>query len=189
VLLLPGCVTHHSDHFYALAAQPAGVRESRVGFSKQVALRVTLPSLVDRGEIVVASKQGILVLEHERWAAPLADQILTTLGQDIEQRRSDVMVLARGAEARGTEARGTDQAGVTTLRIFVDIIQLTVHLEGQVSVESHWRIVDAASGKQSLGRDVFVSPVGGGNYQGVAQAVSACVGLLADRLVTQFPAD
>jgi uncharacterized lipoprotein YmbA len=53
LLLIEGCAAHRPDHFYALVAQPGGVRESRVGFARQVVLRVTLPALIDRGELVL----------------------------------------------------------------------------------------------------------------------------------------
>jgi hypothetical protein len=40
----------------------------------------------------------------------------------------------------------------------------------------------------SLGRDVFVAPLHSDSYAAVAAALSACVGLLADRLAREVPA-
>ena len=96
LVLLTGCVTRQRDHFYVLDAQPAGGRESRSQFDRQITLRVTVPSLVDRAEMVLASPAGgVAVMDHERWAAPLADLVTAALARDIEQRRSDVVVLLR----------------------------------------------------------------------------------------------
>jgi uncharacterized lipoprotein YmbA len=178
LFLLDGCVTRQRDHFYVLNAQPAGLRESRTQFDRQVTLNVTIPSLVDRGEMVVTTMSGVAVLDHERWAAPLADLVTATLGQDIERRRGDVVVLPRSA----------DQANLPLLRIVIEIDQLTARLGDPVSIETHWRVSDALTGKQTLGRDVFAGSQRPGSYAEVAEALSSCIALLADRLVTQIPA-
>src|SRR5258708_13545810 len=92
LVLLTGCVTRQRDHFYVLDAQPAGGRESRSQFDRQITLRITVPSLVDRAEMGLASPGGVAVLDHERWAAPLADLVTPALARDIERRRNDVVV-------------------------------------------------------------------------------------------------
>jgi len=48
LLLLAGCVTRQRDNFYVLDPLPAAVPASRSQFDRQVTLRVTIPSLVDR---------------------------------------------------------------------------------------------------------------------------------------------
>jgi uncharacterized protein len=177
LLVLAGCVTRHSDHFYVLNPLPAGVAPSRSQFERQVTLRVTIPSMVDRGEMVLATMSGVSVMDHERWAAPLADMVSGTLSQDIERRRSDVVVLPRSA----------DKAGIPLIRIAVDIDQVTARLADHLSIEAHWRITDARTAKETLGRDTFVSPQQAQSYTEIAAAFSACVALLADRLAGEIP--
>jgi len=177
VLLLAGCVTHQPDHFYVLDPQPAAIGTSRSPFERQVTLRVTIPSLVDRGEMVVETSGGVSVLDHERWAAPLADMISGALSQDIERRRSDVVVLPKSV----------DKAGIPLFRIAVEIDQVTAHLADHLSIETHWRVTDARTGKETLGRDTFVSPRQPQSYAEIASAFSACIALLADRLAAEIP--
>jgi uncharacterized lipoprotein YmbA len=172
-----GCATRQADHFYVLAAQPAAARESTTGIDRQIILRLSLPSLVDRSEMVLATPEGVAVMEHERWAAPLADLMTTTLRQDIERRRGDVAVLSRSAEAPAA-----------MVRIEVDVIQLTARRGADVSMEAQWRVTDSTSRKVSLGRDVFVAPLHADSYAAVATALSSCVGLLADRVAKEIPA-
>jgi uncharacterized protein len=172
-----GCVTRQRDHFYVLDAQPAGARESRAQFDRQVNLRVTVPSLVDRGEMVLTTPNGVTVLDHERWAAPLADLVTTTLSQDIERRRGDVVVLTRSA----------DQPDIPLVKITIEIDQVTARLGDQVIIETHWRVTDARTGKVSLGRDAFASSQRAQSYTDVASALSTCIALLADRLVQEIP--
>jgi uncharacterized protein len=178
-VLTSGCATRQPDHFYVLDAQPAGARESRAQFDRQVTLRVTVPSLIDRGEMVLTAPGGVTVLDHERWAAPLADLVTTTLGQDIERRRGDVVVLPRSA----------DQPGIPLIKIAIEIDQMTARLGDQIVIETHWRVTDALTGKVSIGRDVFASSQRPQGYADVASALSACIAQLADRLVREIPSE
>jgi uncharacterized lipoprotein YmbA len=133
--------------------------------------------MVDRGEIVIATASGVSVMDHERWAAPLADMVNDTLGQDIERRRSDVVVLPKSAY----------KAGLPLIRIVVEIDQVNARLADHISIETHWRIVDARSGKETLGRDSFVSQRQPQSYTEFAAAFSDCIALLADRLAAEIP--
>jgi uncharacterized lipoprotein YmbA len=184
LILTGGCAARQRDHFYVLDARPAGARESRNQFDRQVTLSVTVPSLVDRGEMVLATVNGVTVLDHERWAAPLADLVAATLSQDIERRRADVVVLPRSA----------DQAGIPLTRIVMEIDQVTARLGDPVGIAAHWRVTDvrngtdARSGKVSIGRDVFSSSQRTQNYTDVASGLSDCIALLADRLGREIPA-
>jgi uncharacterized lipoprotein YmbA len=176
-VLSNGCATRQRDHFYVLDARPAGARESRAQFDRQVTLRVTLPSLVDRGEMLLTTPNGVTVLDHERWAAPLADLVTTTLSQDIERRRNDVVVLTRSA----------DPPGLPLIKIAIEIDQVTARLGDQVIIEVHWRVTDPRTGKMSIGRDAFASSERPQSYMDVASALSTCIALLADRLVQEIP--
>jgi uncharacterized lipoprotein YmbA len=177
VLLLGGCVSRQRDNFYVLNPLPAAIGASRSQFDRQVTLQVTIPSTVDRAEMVVAAASGVSVLDHERWAAPLADMIDGALSQDIERRRSDVVVLAKSA----------DKAGIPLVRIAVEIDQVTARLADHLRIDTHWRVTDVRTGKQTLGRDTFVSPEQPQSYADIAAALSACIALLADRLVAEIP--
>ena len=171
--LLCACAARQADHFYILNPQPQGANAARAPAPTQVMLRVTLPSLVDRTEMLLnTSGEGVIVLEHERWAAPLGDLVTQTLARDIERRRGDMLVTNRAIDSK--------------IRIIVDVVQMTVRRGQQASVEAHWRIIDADTGKNSAGGDVFSSPLGPEGYAAVAQALSECLGLLADRLTGEM---
>jgi uncharacterized lipoprotein YmbA len=170
--LLSACAARQPDHFYILNPQPPGVNAARAPVPTQVTLRVTLPSLVDRSEMVLnTSSEGVTVLEHERWAAPLDDLVTQTLARDMERRRGDMLITNRAIDGK--------------IKIIVDVVQMTVRRGQQASIEAHWRITDADTGKNSVGGDVFSAPLGQEGYAAVAQALSDCVGLLADRLVAE----
>ncbi|HEX3397696.1 MAG TPA: ABC-type transport auxiliary lipoprotein family protein [Steroidobacteraceae bacterium] len=176
LLLLAACVTRRQDHFYVLDPQPAAIAESRSQFDRQVTLSITVASLVDRDEMVIATTSGVAVMDHERWAAPLADLVAASLSQDLERRRGDVVVLPKSAGI----------AGIPTVRVRVEIDQVIARLGDHLKMETHWRVTDPRTGKETLGRDAFVSPQQPQNYAEVAAALSACVALLADRLAGEI---
>jgi uncharacterized protein len=178
IIALQGCVSRQPDHLYVLEPQPPGARDARTEFDRQIALRVTVPPLVDRAQMVVSTSTGVAMLEHERWAAPLADLVTSTLGQDIERRRADVVVVFGSAEG----------AKIPLVTITVEVVQMIVRLGEPASIEARWRVTDVHSAKVAMGREVFTSPSRAGSYSEVATAVSNCLGLLADRLVQEIPA-
>jgi uncharacterized protein len=178
LVLLSACVTRRADHFYILNVQPQGSSEARASPALQATLKVTLPSLVDRPQMILnTSAESVVVLEHERWAAPLADLVTQTLAQDIERRRRDVLFAGQSV----------NHSGVSVVKISVDLMQITVRRGERASVDAHWRILDARAGKDVVGGDVFSAPLGQDDYAAVAQALSSCVGLIADRLAGQIP--
>jgi uncharacterized lipoprotein YmbA len=175
--LLSACVASRPEHFYILSAQPPGASEARTTPATQVSLRVTLPSLVDRAEMILnTSTTGVIVLEHERWAAPLADLATQTLARDLELRRSDVLVAGQNAGRSGDAA----------VKMTVDLVQITVRRGERASIEAHWRIIDPRTGGDVVGSEVFSAPVAQDGYAAVPQALSECLGLLAERLVGQM---
>jgi uncharacterized lipoprotein YmbA len=176
-ILLASCAAH-PDRFYGLSTVPDTVRPSAAGYATRVLLSISIPSLVDRRELIVeAPDDRILVLEHERWAAPLSDLVSQTLARDIEQRRADVLVADRAF----------DQAGVKPVRIKVDIVRMSARRGGQATLESHWRIEDAAAQIDLLGGGSFSSPIEGDDSASIARAFSLCLASLADRLVEKLP--
>ncbi len=177
LLLLGACASSRPDHFYILTPLPQGPASARSVPAAQAALRLSVPSLVDRPEMLLNSAAGgVDVLEHERWAAPLGDLMTQTLARDIELRRADVVVFGPGAY------RAKDAA----LKITVDVVQITVRRAGRASIAAHWRIIDSGSSKEAAGGDEFSAALGGEDYAAVAQALSECLGQLADRLVEQM---
>ena len=176
--ILAGCAGQQ-DHFYALTTLPENAPAATAAFTTHVMLTISLPPLVDRRQMVIAtSADQLLVLEHERWAAPLSDLVMQTLGRDLEQRRADVLVADRGF----------DQPSLIPVKIRVDIVHMSVRAGGQATLEAHWRVVDARRNTDEVGGETFTSPVAGGDYAAVARAFSNDLSSLADRLAAKIPA-
>jgi uncharacterized protein len=176
--LLCACATSRPDHFYILSAEPPTGSPASTSRAIQARLKVSLPSLVDRAEMVLnTSPDAVTVLEHERWGAPLADLVSQTLAQDIERRRGDVLV--GGAGLGGTQG--------AAIKMTVDIVQVWMRRGEPARIEVHWRIQGPQPGKELSGAEAFSAPLGHDGYAAVAHAWSACVARLADRLAEQIP--
>jgi uncharacterized lipoprotein YmbA len=176
--LLSACATSRPDHYYILNSQPSAASEARTTPATQVALSVTLPSLVDRSQMVLnTTADGVLVLEHERWAAPLTDLVTQTLAQDLERRRGDLLVVGHGAV----------RASGPAIEMAVTVLQMTVRAGDKAIIETHWRILGLRTGKEEVGAEVFSAPLRQNNYASIAPSLSECLALLADRLVAEMP--
>jgi uncharacterized protein len=177
-VLLNACVSSRPDHFYILSVLPQEAAQVRPASNVQATLKVTLPPWVDRREMLLNTSAGeVIVLEHERWAAPLAELVRQTLALDIERRRPDVSVADREVSRSKAPA----------INIAVDVVQMTVHRGERARIEVRWRIHDPRSGADdAVGGGEFAAALAGEGYGSVAQALSECLGLLADRLVQQM---
>jgi uncharacterized protein len=174
--LLAACASR-PDHFYTLSAMPEASNATRPSITTQVFLGVSLPAVTDRREMVLgAPGDQVVILEHERWAAPVSDLIAQTLGLDIERRRPDVLVAERSDRSSGM------------VKIKVDIVQLSARTSGKATLEAHWHIIDERSKGDEVGAETFSAPVEGGDYAAVARAISEMLSALADRLVAKLPA-
>ncbi len=169
---LDACASR-ADHFYTLDTLPGREGGKILSTSRPVRLTVTVPSLIDRSEMVLNdADNGVLIYEHERWAAPLAGEITATLARDLEQRRDDLSI----------GDRGFDRAGATPLTVVVDIVQLTARRGGELSLEARWHIAP-----DQMGGDWFKAPVDGAGFAAVAQAYSQALSELADALAAAIP--
>ena len=127
--------------------------------------------------VIATTADQLLVLEHERWAAPLSELVAQTLARDIEQRRPDALVADRSF----------DQASLMPVKIRVDVVRMSVRQGGQATLEAHWRVVDTRRSTDEIGGETFQSPVTGGDYAAVARAFSSDLSSLADRLTAKLP--
>jgi uncharacterized protein len=175
-MLLAACAST-PDHFYTLSTLPDTERGPLSPPIIHVLLSVAVPSLVDRAEMVMSTPgNGILILDHERWAVSLSDQVSQTLARDIEKHRDDVLI----------GDRGFDQAASPPVTMKVDIVRMSAQRGGHASIEAHWRIVDGKAGTDEIGSDRFEAPVDGDGYAPVAQAYSRILSALAERLAANL---
>lgn len=187
-LLLAGCATAPPDRFYTLAsgtlpapvsvpvstpvstppsapAQPAGA-----GALYVEVVAVNVPAQVRRNQLVVGGgdEGRVDLLEHHRWAGPLADEIGNALSLGVTARLGAIDVY-----------RTPRPAGVPVYRISTNIQRFE-------SVPGHYALVDAVWSVRQVGggavltcRSVLREAVGQG-YEALVAGHRAALGKLAD---------
>ena len=181
--LVLGACAGQRDHFYVLTPLPDAPVAPAGGFATHVILKVAIPDTVDRRQMVIAdAADRILILEHERWPAPLSDLVTQTLARDLEQRRADVWSPAAASTHRAQSRSASRSTWCDCPRIAA----------ARRRLEAHWRIVDPATQSDQVGGESFsaavAGPIEGDDYSPIARALSTCLATLADRLVEKLPA-
>jgi uncharacterized lipoprotein YmbA len=172
LLTLPVVVSCSStERFYQLSASAAPLRPGKTHPIEMVALSVTLPELLTRAQMVLlASPNRLDILEKERWAEPLEDQVRRVLAEDLEQRIPGLMVTPRvSGRPDATQVR-------------VDVVSLLADRWGKARLEARWTIADVDAATPLVGSCVITVPLGQADYEGIAQAYSSAVGELSERI-------
>jgi uncharacterized protein len=135
---ITGCASTPPTHFHSLVAPPlrsgnAAAAMPATGVPFEI-LPVTVPVQVDLPQFVVRlPDDAMAVLEHERWIAPLGDEIRAAIALRVQQ------VLAVTAPA---PAAATDRPW----RVRLDVQRFDSTLARVASVQLLWSMQQAGSG-------------------------------------------
>ena len=155
LLALLGCGTTPPTHYHSLLAPPVSsgaaakvVPAPSVQFE---VLQVTVPVQVDVPQIVVRlPDHSLSVLEHERWIAPLGDEIRALVTQRVEQ------TLLQGAPVAVAVAD-------RSWRVRLDVQRFDSMLGRAASVQALWSLQAAGGGAAALRCQAsYEQPVGAG---------------------------
>jgi uncharacterized lipoprotein YmbA len=95
-------------------------------------VRVNLPELVDRPQLVVRSAgHRVQLSEHDRWAEPLRRQVPRLLARDLSSALDSGRVVALGADARQFDIE---------FKVVVDVQHLEVVSGQRVELDAVWRV-------------------------------------------------
>jgi len=149
-LLASSCVSHPSEHLYSVtgARQQTKAAEPQAGAAAMpmtgagIAVRpVALPELIDRPQLVVRrSAHEVEVLENQRWAEALQDDLTRALIAALQDA---------GAPAVAADA---PQAHETETTLEVAIGELISGPGPQVSLQATWVLRDHARAARRQGR-------------------------------------
>jgi len=147
MLLIGGCASAPTRYFELTPGADSAVVPNPHNRAYVVVLRA-LPELVDRPQLVVEEPDGeVRILQHERWAAPLHDQVEQVLVRDLRA-------------ALGTENVDHDPrlvTGTDPLIITIEIERFAVHTS-EVVVAARWQW-HAADGAVMVKTGTFSQPL------------------------------
>jgi uncharacterized protein len=168
--LLSGCGTSPPARFYTLSATAAAATPPPTSALLVAVGPVTVPSVVDRPEIVVNAGPNELKLDDfNRWAAPLQDSLSRAIAENL------VVLLGTPRVIIFPQALATDP----DYRIAVEVRTFD-SLPGTAAVlDAVWTIRRAKDGKTQTGRTSAREAVDGAGYEALAAAHSRAVGRLS----------
>jgi uncharacterized lipoprotein YmbA len=177
LLMLAGCGHSPPSRFFTLDPAPPGrAAPSRASVAPVQLDAVHIPAAVDRPEIVTEIGSGrVRISGQDRWAAPLGEMMRRVLAQDLAGR------LPQGAFVFPDAPRPPGTRGLV-----VTVLQLTATPEGRVELQANWSVLDAGSSGASGGDNLRLTATAGPGSDGQAQALSAVMGKLADRIAASL---
>jgi uncharacterized lipoprotein YmbA len=179
--LAVGCASEPPTRYYSLLAAADDARAATPAAAQAVAWQlapVTMPAQVDRPQFVVrAADDSLVVLEQQRWIAPLAAEMHAALAERLVQRFG-----VAAAESNG------DRGAATPLRVRVDVQRFDSAPGRYARLVADWS-VQAETAPALVCRFEAEHPVGAGFGElaaghrraiaGLADAIAAAVSSLA----------
>jgi uncharacterized lipoprotein YmbA len=168
--LLAGCASAPPDRFYTLdsgGATPAPAPATAAPLYIEV-LPVTIPAQVRRSQLVVSEGEGrVDLLEHHRWAGPLADEIGRALSLDLSAGLGALDVY-----------RTPTPAGGAPYRIGTTVQRFESAPGAYALLDATWSVRKTGSDAVLACRSVFREPVGAG-YEALVAGHRVALGKLA----------
>lgn len=168
---LGACATTPPVRYYTLLAPPAqtAIAEPPAPFLIDV-LPVGVPTRLDQPQLVVRqADSGIVVLDGERWASPLGDEVRNALSSELSHRLGtrDISGLPRPASQ-------------PVLRIKVQLRRLDAWPGQEVQLASDWSLgfADEAGNLRLLCGGQYQEPAVGG-YPELVQAQQRAIAAMA----------
>ncbi|UPG86713.1 PqiC family protein [Luteibacter aegosomatis] len=165
LLALAGC-SSAPTHFHTLVPPATSPAIASAAFVIDVQ-PVNVPPQVDQPALVLRhGASGVSVMDGERWASSLGDEIRGALAADLSARLGthDVHGLPLGKDTQ-------------VVRVQVDVRRFDSELGGNATLEAAWSVRGA---KASADCASHVTQPAGGNYDSLVAAHQQAVGQLAD---------
>jgi uncharacterized protein len=166
-VLAAGCATPAS-RFYTLSTTPAPAG-TPVAYSVAVG-PVTIPSVIDRPQIVVSTSPNQVQLdEFNRWASPLQSNIARVVADNL----ASILGTARVSLFPQTMSAAADY------RVAVQVQRFDTAPGDAASLEALWTVTRAKDGTTQTGRTSVREASPSGGYDGVAAAHSRALARLS----------
>jgi uncharacterized lipoprotein YmbA len=164
---LAGC-SSAPTHFHTLIPPATAVAPAAGPFAIDVQA-VGVPPQVDQPALILRQgTSGITVLDGERWASPLGDEIRGALAADLSNRLGthDVHGLPRAK-------------GAKVIRVQLDVRRFDSEVGGNATLEASWSVRDDHVAATCTSR---VSEPAGGSYDSLVEAHQRALGRAADQV-------
>jgi uncharacterized lipoprotein YmbA len=138
--LLVGCASSQAIHFHTLmpTAEPKNAKPPRATFLIEVR-PVGVPAQADRQPLALRRGSTISLIENERWAAPLGDELRSAMSVRLTQEL--------GTEDIGDHAVSSD---IPVVRIRIDVQRFDAVFADYVSIDITWTMRSARGDRHDV---------------------------------------
>jgi uncharacterized lipoprotein YmbA len=185
--MMTACSSSPEIRYYMLSAERTSPNEvaaiTRTPVGPYAIDTVIIPDLLDRPQIVLrTSANAVEILDYDRWAAPLPDQLQRVLITDLSARLGSNALIDPGLPTNLRAAR----------RITVSILAFDPVRRGESSLEASWVISDAKSGPAVTSSKSFrarhVAQAAGSDVKDIVGTLSGLVTEVADDIAATITA-
>lgn len=172
--LLGACTSAAPTHYHSLLDRPDTVAPATAPAAFLIDVQpVGIPAQVDRPQIVVRDADGMVPLERERWIAPLADEIRTTLSAGLTR------------ELATTDVAGQPRpVGARVLNIRVDLRRFESAPGAYAAVDATWSLSLDIAKSSPLVCSIRVRESAGEGYEALVRAHRLVLATIARRIAT-----
>ncbi len=178
VPLLGGCSASPPVQYHALAPARSPLPAGSAALLVEV-MPVSIPERQNREEMVLTGAgHDVRVLDDDRWAAPLADEIRQMLDDSLWQR-------LQAADIYRVPMSATPD-GVPHYRLALRIERFAADPGRQAAVDASWTVRKLPQGAPAVCRAGFVVPLPDTSPDGAAAALAEGTGRLAEAVAASI---
>lgn len=179
--LLSACASTPPTNFYTLdsQSQSPGITASTLEKKSLIGIGpLSLPALLDRDQIVTRTdNNGIALAEFHQWAAPLKENVIAVLRENITSLQPNSIVRTYPWSAYGN----------VDYRVIVDITRFDIRLGQLVNLDANWAIMQEQNHTiVSNGQAKFEQPLKDASYPSAASGLSNLLGQLSQQIAVSL---
>jgi uncharacterized protein len=185
-ILMAACSSSPEIRYYTLSADsgsprdtPAQTRANRGPYAIDA---VSIPDLLDRPQIVLRSgANAVEVLDYDRWAAPLADQLQRVFATELSARLGPDAIIDPGLPSNSHADR----------RISISILEFDPERHGESALAASWSISGIKSSATPIDGRIFRArhvATSGTDMNEVVGTMSGLVMAIADDIAATIDA-
>jgi uncharacterized protein len=171
--VVTGCAASRQEHFYTLLSTAVSTPPIA---SDSIAIiePMRVPDIVDRPQLVISRDNNeVLILEEQRWAAPLKAEIARVIANRIEAATGKHVVVYPDVAARPPR-----------YKIDLTIERFESRFGAQALVEAHWRLKSTTGDFITSGHSTEIEPVSTKDYAALVSAHSRALARIGDVLAS-----
>ncbi len=180
LLVLQGCTTTPPTQFYSLeaiatpATSPSSDKKPLIGIAQ-----ISLPSALERKQIVTRDTQGQLLLaEQHQWAALLKQNMTEVLAKDLAMQQPHFWF----------KAYPWSMLGMVDYRLVIDVTRLDIVLGKSIHFSADWTLLNEKTHAVLQHSSVDLEqPLNDENYATAVTALNQLLAHLGDQLTFALP--